>query len=80
MPGSHRYSLKCLKGKNASAPCLLCGKCPNCCGCKDKMKGKFEPLEGEVVKPSDGEECPTCGLKVQFMMGHLMVGCPGREP
>jgi hypothetical protein len=75
MSDSHRYGLKCLKGKNAGAPCLLCGQCPNCCGCKEKLKGRYEPLPHEVAKPV---ACQKCGVVPEFPAGHAMV-CDGKK-
>lgn len=36
-------SKECACNLVASAPCLACGKCVNCCPCRDALKAKAEP-------------------------------------
>ena len=74
----HRFGTPCLKRANRDAPCLFCGGCTTCCGCKEAMKGKYGPLPCEVAK-AKAWKCSKCGVEPEFPAGHLMAGCGGRK-
>jgi hypothetical protein len=76
--GWHAYGKVCLKRANRDAPCLLCGGCTTCCGCKEKLAKVGSKVEVAAKGKEAKDEpwtCPKCGVATEFEMGHVMVGC-----